>query len=122
VSECDCESCAAVVEAYRADLAAEKARADDALRERDAFDARCGVLSMHVDEVGIQLAAAQERLRLAMACVDCVRGALVRDDGIWTTTMRIAAIRALDALDAVPGDVLDTTGARPSGPDGEVER
>ena len=66
--------------------------------------------SKHVDEVGIQFAAQSERLRLAMACVDCVRGALVRDDGIWTTTMRIAAIRALAALDAVPGDVLAKVG------------
>jgi hypothetical protein len=100
--------------------AAEKTRADDAeeacalhrenyltvAAQRDAATARAEKAEAAQDALGIQLAAQSERLRLAMACVDCVRGALVRDDGIWTTTMRIAAIRALAALDAVPGDVL----------------
>ena len=47
------------------------------------------------DALGIQLAACQERLRLAMVVVDAAR----RLDGPGT-------YRALDALDAVPGDAL----------------
>jgi hypothetical protein len=49
------------------------------------------------DEVGIQLAAAQARLRLAMAVVDAARGVT---DGPLSDALR--------ALDAVPGDALAT--------------
>ena len=49
------------------------------------------------DEVGIQLAACQERLRLAMAVVDAARGVT---DGPLSDALR--------ALDAVPGDALAT--------------
>jgi len=49
------------------------------------------------DEVGIQLAAAQARLRLAMAVVEAARGVT---DGPLSDALR--------ALDAVPGDALAT--------------
>jgi hypothetical protein len=49
------------------------------------------------DEVGIQYAAAQARLRLAMAVVDAARGVT---DGPLSDALR--------ALDAVPGDALAT--------------
>jgi predicted nuclease with TOPRIM domain len=55
------------------------------------------------DELGIQLAACQERLRLAMAVVEHAR-AHDHDD--------VGLAAAIDALDAVPGDVL----ARDIGP------
>lgn len=54
--------------------------------------------SKHVDELGIQLAAMQERLRLAMAFIDAARWGL-------PAAMRVA----LAALDAVPGDALPPT-------------
>jgi hypothetical protein len=53
------------------------------------------------DELGIQLAACQERLRLAMACAEHLRDAIEDNDVISR-----AAQDALDALDAVPGDAL----------------
>jgi hypothetical protein len=56
------------------------------------------------DEVGIQLAAAQERLRLASVCVGVLRGALI--GGGFTEHMRTVAREALRALDTVPGDAL----------------
>jgi hypothetical protein len=55
------------------------------------------------DELGIQLAACQERLRLAMAVVEHAR-AHDHDD--------VGLAAAIDALDAVPGDAL----ARDIGP------
>jgi hypothetical protein len=80
--------------------------------------------SKHVDEVGIQLAALRERLRLAMVVVDAARYG----------HPSLAVRTALAALDAVPGDVLaksralassgrlDALDARWVGPDGEPER
>jgi len=64
------------------------------------------------DELGIQLAACQERLRLAMAVVDAARGLIKTLDrllpyAIGETRNDEAHIRrAIAALDAVPGDVL----------------
>jgi hypothetical protein len=51
------------------------------------------------DELGIQLAACQERLRLALAVVEAARDC-------WTTWGRQKVESALAALDAVPGDAL----------------
>jgi hypothetical protein len=72
-------------------LTAEKTRADAAERARD--------------EVGIQLAAAQERLRLAMACVSAFRvyRRSMDEHGEASADMWRAM---MDALDAVPGDAL----------------
>jgi hypothetical protein len=53
------------------------------------------------DEVGIQLAACQERLRLAERCAGHLRTAIA--DGV---IIDARAIDALAALDAVPGDAL----------------
>jgi hypothetical protein len=81
--------------------------------------------SRHVDEVGIQLAALRERLRLAMAVVKRAREVITEDESRSGTYLRRVVDEladAIDALDAVPGDVLDTTGARWVGPDGEPER
>jgi hypothetical protein len=75
------------------------------------------------DELGIQLAALRERLRLAMAVVDAARYG----------HPSLAVRTALGALDAVPGDALphgalassgrlDALAARWVGPDGEPER
>jgi hypothetical protein len=72
----------------RAQLAAEKARADAAERSRD--------------ELGIQLAACQERLRLAMAVVDAARVYL----GDPSVEARWRLVGCIAALDAVPGDAL----------------
>jgi hypothetical protein len=105
--------------------------------------------SKHVDEVGIQLAALRERLRLAMAAVGVLRDIAEHDcrygDGCprfgsnHGVCVGCRARRGLAALDAVPGDALagdnrrtcddkgrwrpiDTSGARWVGPDGEPER
>jgi hypothetical protein len=71
-------------------------RLDEAIRARD--------------EVGIQLAAAQERLGLAMAVVDAARVAhamwLQRTPRLTDHMLSIGS--ALIALDAVPGDALAT--------------
>ena len=61
------------------------------------------------DEVGIQLAACQERLRLAMAVVEAARW--VRNyyrDGLGMPGPMGHLGQALAALDAVPGDALAT--------------
>ena len=72
------------------------------------------------DEVGIQYAAAQARLRLAMACVATLRDIAERDCEYGDTRYCPAfgsrhgtcdgcrARMALAALDAVPGDALAT--------------
>jgi hypothetical protein len=84
--------------------------------------------SRHVDEVGIQLAALRERLRLAM--VVAAEAKRVLDDADRSL---IHLDDALAALDAVPGDALphgalassgrlDALAARWVGPDGEPER
>lgn len=56
------------------------------------------------DELGIQLAACQERLRLAMAVVDAAR-----DASSYAGQLRLDD--ALAALDAVPGDALNHAAA-----------
>ena len=95
-----------------------KTAAADAAANAAAYGARTTYArgfedgAKHVDEVGIQLAAAQERLRLATSTID-----KLRPYAIDTFTAGL-----LRAWDAVPGDVLDTTGARWVGPDGEPER
>jgi hypothetical protein len=104
--------------------------------------------SKHVDEVGIQLAALRERLRLAMDAarklkafrdgiafkvddergVHSLRSIVVNLERLWSESAD-----ALAALDAVPGDALphgalassgrlDALDARWVGPDGEPER
>jgi hypothetical protein len=84
--------------------------------------------SRHVDEVGIQLVALRERLRLAMAVA--AEAKRVLDDADRSL---IHLDDALAALDAVPGDALphgalassgrlDALDARWVGPDGEPER
>ena len=57
------------------------------------------------DEVGIQLAAAQARLRLAMAVVDAARDLMGTPRGEHWPVLR-DCYDALAALDAVPGDAL----------------
>jgi hypothetical protein len=51
------------------------------------------------DEMGIQLAALRERLRLAMAVVDAARAYRDEDE--------VYLDRALAALDEIPGDTLE---------------
>jgi hypothetical protein len=57
------------------------------------------------DEVGIQLAAAQARLRLAMAVVDAARDLMGTPRGEHWPVLR-DCYDALATLDAVPGDAL----------------
>ena len=52
-----------------------------------------------LDELGIQLAALQDRLRLAMAVVDAARAYRDEDE--------VYLDRALAAFDEVPGDTLE---------------
>lgn len=59
------------------------------------------------DALGIQLVAAQERLRLTSVCVGVLRGVLI--GGGFTEHMRTVAREALAALDAVPGDTKEST-------------
>ena len=88
--------------------------------------------SKHVDEVGIQLAALRERLRLAMAVVEAARRFVLGCDD-QMSAVALSIDDALAALDAVPGDALphgalassgrlDALAARWVGPDGEPER
>jgi hypothetical protein len=79
--------------------------------ERKCGEERIGRLAAERarDEVGIQLAAAQERLRLAMAVVEAARW--VRNyyrDGLGMPGPMGHLGQALAALDAVPGDALAT--------------
>jgi hypothetical protein len=100
--------------------------------------------SKHVDEVGLQLVALRERLRLAMAVVEAARDAFSCLAEISVSDVPPYALShnetahleqagdilhaALAALDAVPGDALASSGrlaaldARWVGPDGEPER
>jgi hypothetical protein len=135
---------------YEDGQAAEKTRADEmeAVAERweDRYYKMCSEVNAaeaRTDELGIQLAALQERLRLAMAVVEAARhvlnevlAAIDDDDGHdepWFTCPRDALQDAMLALDRIPGDALphgalassgrlDTTDARWVGPDGEPER
>ena len=59
------------------------------------------------DALGIQLVAAQERLRLTSVCVGVLRGALI--GGGFTEHARNVAREALAALDTVPGDAKEPT-------------
>jgi hypothetical protein len=81
--------------------------------------------SRHVDEVGIQLAALRERLRLAMAVA--AEAKRVLDDADRSLIHLDDALAALDAVpgDALPHGALASSGrldARWVGPDGEPER
>ena len=104
----NCATCAPL-------LAAEKARADTAEKLAAHPEAKR-------DEVGLQLAAQSERLRLAMAVVDAAGDVITGSPRVRADVALEGLRRALAALDAVPGDALDTTGARWVGPDGEPER
>ena len=83
------------IETLRAELARQTAIAVDHCERAD-------VAERARDEVGIQLAAAQERLRLAMAVVD----AFDRYRCNATDENMVFLGRARRALDAVPGDAL----------------
>jgi len=122
----------AITERDAAIARAEKAEAD--LRKADADratawdDARAAEHAR--DEVGIQLAALQAEHARLLVCFDVVKAldewAKVRnftnaDDGLLGLVVQLAR-RSRAALDAVPGDVLDTTGARWFCPDGDPER
>jgi hypothetical protein len=72
------------------------------IEERDAAIARAEKAEAERDELGIQLAAQSERLRLAMACVSILRLRGEHEEG--------ADSDALAALDAVPGDALAKVG------------
>jgi hypothetical protein len=94
-----------ITEAGRAALA--KLAALDALCEQQTrtialTSEKVAALEKARDEVGIQLAAAQARLRLAMAVVEEGN----RCDDICTLSDEYGRRRA--ALDAVPGDALAT--------------
>jgi len=117
MSDCDCESC----EALRRECGGDAADYMENLRtERDAAIAKAETLDENLataieslriaerarDELGIQLAAQSERLRLAMAVGDVAR--VVADHaGPNPARVGLASLRvALRALDAVPGDAL----------------
>lgn len=104
-----------ITEAGRAALA--KLAALDALCEQQTrtialTSEKVAALEKARDEVGIQLAACQERLRLAMAVVDAARALVWSwDEGSYMderARQHADAKRALAALDAVPGDALVT--------------
>jgi hypothetical protein len=100
----DCSARATYARGFEDGQAAEKTRADEmeAVAERweDRYYKMCSEVNAaeaRTDALGIQLAAAQERLRLAMAVVDAARYG----------HPSIALRTALAAFDAVPGDTLD---------------
>jgi hypothetical protein len=66
------------------------------------LEERCAFLERELSEIGIQLDAAQKRLRLAVELADAVR--LLRDEGKWSLIGRVW--KALAAWDEVPGDEL----------------
>ena len=73
-------------------------RAERLQCERDLLNQSTRAATRARDEVGIQLVAAQERLRLAMACVEAARD--------YCTRYMPRLVDALRALDTVPGDAL----------------
>ena len=66
----------------------------------EELEQRCAFLERELSEVGIQLDAAQKRLRLADELADAVR--VVRDTGNFSLMRRVD--NALLAWDEVPGD------------------
>lgn len=98
---------AAREEAARLRQSYRDARDTVALREKDIhrITARAKQAEQERDAIGIQLVAAQERLRLAGVCVGVLRGALI--GGGFTEHARNVAREALDALDTVPGDAKE---------------
>lgn len=67
---------------------------------KEELEQRCAFLERELSEVGIQLDAAQKRLRLADELADAVR--VVRDTGNFSLMRRVD--NALLAWDEVPGD------------------
>ena len=60
------------------------------------------------DELGIQLAALRERLRLAMAVVEAARRFVLGcDDQMSASAVALSIDDALAAFDEVPGDILE---------------
>jgi hypothetical protein len=108
------DEAAATVKQARAERDAAKARADHKHSEMMtqaelAVDWMCEAkdAARARDELGIQLAAQSERLRLAMAVVDAARDvSSVWIDGYVGPAAMAYVREALAALDAVPGDVL----------------
>ena len=119
MSECECPHCHKI-KSITAERDAAIARADALSRMLDGAIARAEALDENLataieslraaerarDELGIQLAAQSERLRLAMAVVEAARGARLAGDVSGDLAIR----HALAALDAVPGDALAKVG------------
>jgi len=121
MSEWDCESCEELRREHEGDTAvvdAYRSRAADAIRERDAAIARAEKAEVEQrfswdlgaqaersrDELGIQLAAQGERLRLAMSTIEAVRA--LRHGGVMPDHVARAMDAILVDIDAVPGDAL----------------
>lgn len=66
----------------------------------EELQARCAFLERELGEVGIQLDAAQKRLKLADVVIESMRGVVMSVLGLHAWQ----AERALDAWDTVPGD------------------
>jgi len=106
----------------RADSAAWSAQnAQERVRELDRgiSEVECAqvLAERERDEVGLQLAAAQDRLLLAMACIEAgdaldteLSEADIVDGRLHVYDKRAAYQKARAALDAVPGDALKKDG------------
>lgn len=68
----------------------------------EELQARCAFLERELGEVGIQLDAAQKRLRLASDVVEAARIVNSATYGPWRHGTRLG--KAIAAWDAVPGD------------------
>ena len=68
----------------------------------EELEARCAFLERELGEVGIQLDAAQKRLKLANDVVEAARISNSATYGPWQHATRLG--KALAAWDAVPGD------------------
>ena len=104
------EAVAALLDAHAkaiATLADRDALCEQQTRTITLTSARAIKAEKERDEVGIQYAAAQARLRLAMAVVDAARDLMGTPRGEHWPVLR-DCYDALAALDAVPGDALAT--------------
>jgi len=68
----------------------------------EELQARCAFLERELGEVGIQLDAAQKRLKLASDVVEAARIVNSATYGPWRQGTRLG--KAIAAWDAVPGD------------------